>query len=303
MSEPNVIAVTGASGLVGRELVAQLEAAGCLVRSLVRRPVKDAEKEIYWKPSEGQIDAEELNGVDAVVHLAGENIAAVRWTESKKKRIVDSRIEGTRLLSQTLAELPSKPSVLVSASAIGYYGDRGDTRLDESSPAGDGFLAETCVAWEAATAPAQEAGIRTVLMRTGLVLSPEGGLMGTILPVFKWGLGGVVGSGDQYMSWITLGDLARSYRYALNNEALQGPVNATAPHPVTNREFTAALGAAVRRPTIFPVPAFALRLATGEVADEMILASVNALPQRLLDAGFEFQDPELDPALQSVLAD
>lgn len=301
MSTLQVVAVTGASGLVGRALVARLEALGCLVRRLVRRPVQNAETEIYWKPSAGEIDAEELNGVDAVVHLAGENIAGGRWSAERKRRIVESRVQGTRVLCDALAGLSAKPSVLASASAIGFYGNRGDEHVDEGSPAGTGFLAETCVEWERATAPAEQAGIRVAQVRVGLVLSPEGGLLKMVLPLFKFGLGSVLGNGQQAMSWITRTDLIRVFHAVLENPELVGPVNGTAPNPVSNREFTKTLGRQLRRPTLLPAPAFMLRLAAGEMADEMLLGGAHVLPTKLQKSGFEFESPELAPALQTLL--
>jgi len=302
MENPHVIAITGASGLVGQALVSHLEAEGLLVRQLVRREVRDSEREIYWNPSTGEIDAAELNGVDAVVHLAGESVAAGRWTKAKKQRIVDSRVEGTRLLSQTLAGLTSKPAVLCSASAIGFYGDRGDQLLNEDAPPGEGFLADTCQLWEAAADPARDAGIRTVHMRIGLVLSPDGGALGKMLPLFKCGLGGVLGSGQQFMSWITLDDLVSAFHHALTHSQLAGPVNGVAPGPVTNREFTKTLGRVLGRPTILPAPAFALRLALGEMADQLLLASARVDPAVLQTAGFEFGQTQLEPALRDLLA-
>ena len=301
MDNPQVIAVTGASGLVGRALVEHLEDAGMLVRRLVRREVRDSEREIYWKPAAGEIDAAELNGVDAVVHLAGESVAAGRWTKAKKQRIVDSRVEGTRLLSETLAGLSSQPAVLCCASAIGFYGDRGDQLLNEDTPPGEGFLADTCQLWEAEADPARDAGVRTVHMRIGLVLSPEGGALGKMLPLFKLGLGGVLGSGEQYMSWITRDDLVRAFHFALTQPELAGPVNGVGPSPVTNREFTKTLGLVLRRPTILPAPAFALRLALGEMADQLLLASARVEPTALRTAGFEFEHAELEPALRDLL--
>lgn len=303
MELPQVIAITGASGLVGRALTERLEEQGCLVRRLVRRPVEDAEREIFWKPSAGEIDAAELNGVDALVHLAGENIAGGRWTAERKRRIVESRVEGTRLIAETLAGLSSKPSVLVSASAIGFYGNRGDAPVDEDSAAGEGFLAETCQAWEAANEPATAAGIRTVQLRIGLVLSPEGGALGTMLTPFKLGVGGVLGDGQQYMSWITRDDLVRAFVAALSNPQLTGPVNGVSPAAVTNREFTKTLGYVLNRPTLLPAPAFAMRLALGEMADELLLSGANVQPKRLLESGFEFPPPdgELEPALRRLL--
>ncbi|MEX2172465.1 MAG: TIGR01777 family oxidoreductase [Pirellulales bacterium] len=296
-----VVAVTGASGLVGSHLIPLLESRGHLVRRLVRRPVQDGDHEIEWNPAEGTIDAAELNGVDAVVHLAGEGVASERWNERVKRAILDSRVDGTRLLCQTLAELDSKPSVLVSASAIGYYGPRGAEPIDETSPPGDGFLAEVCQAWEHETRPASEAGIRVVNLRIGVVLSTEGGALKKMLTPFKLGLGGVMGSGEQYISWIELGDLVRIIELALTNDSLSGPVNATAPHPATNRELTKTLGKVLGRPTIFPMPAFAARLAFGEMADEMLLTGAKILPKRLETAKFQFSQPQLEGALRHLL--
>jgi uncharacterized protein (TIGR01777 family) len=296
-----IIAVTGSTGLVGSALVARLEGRGHLVRRLVRHEVKDAEREICWNPDTGEIDAAELNGVDAVVHLAGENIAGRRWSEDFKRRILKSRTTGTRLLAETLARLEMKPSVLVSASATGFYGNRGDEAVDELSPSGNGFLAEVCREWEAAAEPAHDAGIRLVKLRIGPVLSPKGGALAKMLPPFKMGLGGVIGSGRQYFSWIALDDLVSAIVFALETESLVGPVNAVAPGAVTNREFTKTLGRVLGRPTIFPMPAFAARLAFGEMADEMLLGGVRVAPHELTAANFNFAYPELEPALRHLL--
>jgi uncharacterized protein len=296
-----VIAVTGASGLVGSHLVPHLEQQGHLIRRLVRRKVRDSDGEIQWDPAAGTIDAEELNAVDAVVHLAGENIASGRWNEKVKRAIHDSRVDGTRLLAQTLADLDSKPNVFVSASAIGYYGPRGDETIDESSPPGEGFLAEVCQAWEYETRPASEAGIRVVNLRIGVVLSTEGGALKSMLTPFKLGLGGVIGSGQQYISWVELDDLVRIIDFVLTNESMSGPVNATAPQPATNREMTKTLGRVLGRPTIFPMPAFAARLAFGEMADEMLLTGAKILPARLGAEDFRFSHPHLDGALRHLL--
>jgi uncharacterized protein len=296
-----IVAATGSTGLVGTALVEALEAEGHLVRRLVRRPVRDDEHEIRWDPAAGTIDAPELSGVDAVIHLAGENLAGHRWNESFKTKIRDSRIRGTRLLCDTIASLSSKPSVLVSASAVGYYGDRGDERVDESSPPGSGFLADLCQQWEAETHPARDADVRVVNLRLGVVLSSNGGALGKMLTPFKLGLGGVIGSGRQYLSWITLEDLVRAIQFALHAAALSGPVNAVAPESVTNREFTKTLGRVLHRPTVFPMPAFAARLAFGEMADEMLLSGVRVEPRALSSARFEFNDPQLEPALRHVL--
>jgi uncharacterized protein (TIGR01777 family) len=294
------IAITGSSGLVGTALIDVLKADGHLMRQLVRRPAGD-DDEIYWDPAAGTIESAKLRGIDAIVHLAGENLAAHRWTEAAKARIRDSRILGTRLLCQTLARLPTRPSVLVSASAIGYYGDRGEEQVDESSPPGRGFLAELCQKWEAETHVARDADIRVVNLRLGVVLSPEGGALAKMLTPFKLGVGGVIGSGRQYLSWITLDDAVRVIQFALAAAAVCGPVNAVAPRPVTNLEFTKTLGRVLGRPTVFPMPAFAARLAFGEMANEMLLSGVRVEPRALSTAGFEFRYPQLEPALRSML--
>jgi uncharacterized protein len=296
-----IIAVTGSTGLVGSALVTALEARGHLVRRLVRGNINDGDHEIRWNPDQGEIDAAELNGIDGVVHLAGENIAGGRWTESFKRRILESRIKGTRLLAETLAGLEMKPSVLVSASAIGYYGNRHDEEVDELAPSGNGFLAEVCREWEAATEPAHDAGIRVVKLRIGPVLSPKGGALAKMLTPFKLGLGGVIGSGRQYFSWIALDDLVSAIVFAVENESLVGPVNAVAPGAITNREFTKTLGSVLGRPTIFPMPAFLARLAFGEMADEMLLGGARVAPHELIKAGFPFEYPQLEPALRHLL--
>jgi uncharacterized protein len=297
-----IIAVTGSSGLVGTALVDSLEAEGHVVRRLVRRPVRDGQHEIGWDPAAGQIDAAALAGVDAVVHLAGENLAAQRWTESFKAEIRNSRVRGTRLLCDALAGLSTRPSVLVSASAVGYYGNRGDEIVDESASPGTGFLAEVCREWEAAAQPARDAGIRVVNLRLGVVLSTHGGALAQMLTPFKLGLGGPIGSGQQYLSWIAIDDLVSAIEFALRAETMAGPVNAVAPQPVTNREFTKSLGHVLGRPTVFPMPAFAARLAFGEMADEMLLGGVRVVSHALLTAGFTFQYPELEAALRHLLA-
>jgi uncharacterized protein (TIGR01777 family) len=297
-----IIAVTGASGLVGSALVSALETDEHLVRRLVRRDVQDSEREIRWDPAAGTIDAAELEGIDAVVHLAGENLAARRWNAAVKTEIRESRVRGTRLLAEMLAALVNKPDVLVSASGVGYYGDRGADVVDESSPLGSGFLAEVCRDWEVATESATRAGIRVVKLRTGVVIAAQGGALAKMLLPFKLGLGGVIGSGRQYWSWIALDDLVSAIKFALENRALSGPVNAASPEPVTNREFTKTLGRALGRPTIFPLPAFAARLALGEMADEMLLASTRVAPRVLSQAGFVFEYPRLEPALKKALA-
>jgi uncharacterized protein (TIGR01777 family) len=254
-----------------------------------------------WNYQERRIDAEQLASADAVIHLAGESIAEGRWNDAKKRRIRESRELGTRFLAESITRLPRRPQVLVSASAVGYYGDRGDEQLTEDSPAGNGFLPEVCRAWEAACRPAAEAGVRVVNIRIGVVLDKNGGALAKMLLPFKLGAGGRIGSGRQWWSWIALDDLIRVFRTAIDNESLTGAINGTAPQPVTNREFTNTLGKVLRRPTIFPMPAFAARLALGEMANDLLLASARVLPKRLKENGFQFQHPELEGALRSVL--
>lgn len=296
-----IIAITGASGLVGTALASALEGNGHLVRRLVRRDVRDDDHEIRWDPEKGEIDAGELEGLDGVIHLAGENIAAGRWTEAKKRRIVESRVEGTRLLCETLAKLKSKPEVVCSASAIGYYGDRGAERVSEASPGGTGFLADVCREWELATQVAREVGIRVVNMRIGVVLSGQGGALARMVTPFKLGLGGVLGSGEQYFSWIAIDDLVEAIRFLLETATLAGPVNCVAPEAVTNRQFTKTLGRVLGRPTIFPMPASVARLAFGEMADEMLLGGACVVPQALTAAGFRHRFPELEKSLRYLL--
>jgi uncharacterized protein (TIGR01777 family) len=297
-----IIAITGSSGLVGTALIAALEGDGHLIRPVVRRAPRPGANEFRWDPNNGTIDAAEFANVDAVVHLAGENIAAHRWTASFKNKILTSRIGSTELLCKTLAGLASKPTVLISASAIGYYGNRGDELLDESASPGKGFLAQVCQQWEAATFPARDADIRIVNLRIGFVLSKEGGGLAKMLTPFRLGLGGVFGSGNQFMSWIALDDLVRVLQFTLSAAALAGPVNAVAPTPVTNRQFTKTLGSILRRPTIFPMPAFAAKLAFGEMADDMLLGGARVESRALQNARFEFLYPQLEAALRHILA-
>jgi len=297
----SVIAVSGSTGLVGSELVASLTSDGYKVLRLVRHEPEDAESGICWDPATGRVDADRLAEVDVVVHLAGENIAARRWSAAQKTRIRNSRVEGTRLLCEALARRERRASTLICASAIGYYGDRGDQWLDESSPPGQGFLAEVCRDWEEATAAARDAGIRTVNLRIGVALSAQGGALHKVLTPFRLGLGGVIGRGNQYMSWITLDDLVGAIRHVLANEFLSGPVNAVAPHPVTNRQFTKTLGRVLSRPTIFPMPALAARIAFGQMGDELLLASTRVRPSRLDESGYRFDHVELEEALRHLL--
>lgn len=294
------IAITGSSGLIGSALVRALEARGDAVLHVVRRDVRAA-NEISWNPRDGAIEAAKLNGVDAIVNLAGENLAQ-RWSESAKRRIYDSRVKGTALLARTIAALEHKPAVLLSGSAVGIYGDRGDELLDESSTTGDGFLADVCRAWEAATNVASDAGIHVVHLRTGLVLAGRGGLLQKMLMPFRFGIGGKLGSGRQWMSWIALEDHVGAMLFLLD-AALSGPVNLTAPNPVTNSEFTKVLAHVLGRPSFFTVPRAALKLALGEMAEETALVSQRVMPKRLLEAGVAFQQPSLEGALRSVLTE
>jgi uncharacterized protein (TIGR01777 family) len=296
------VAVTGASGLVGSALVPALRAAGHRVDRLTRRVPAAGSPDIRWDPARGELDPRALEGVDAVVHLAGESIAALRWTASVKERIRRSRVEGTRLLAETLARLERRPRALVSVSAVGYYGDRGETPLTEDSPPGAGFLADVCRAWEAAADPARAAGIRVVHPRLGVVLAGEGGALPRMALPFRLGVGGVVGSGRQYWSWIGLGDLVRILELGLALDSLAGPVNAVAPTATTNREFTRVLGRALGRPTLVPFPALAVNLVLGEMGAALLLASARVLPRRLERAGFRFRCPGLEAALRDALA-
>jgi uncharacterized protein (TIGR01777 family) len=298
--EPMRIAVTGASGLVGSELVAFLTAGGHRVQRLVRSEPRAAD-EVGWDPEGAEIDAAALEGVDAVVHLAGENIASGRWTAPRRARILGSRAAGTRLLATTLARLRTPPRVFVSASAVGFYGDTADALVDESSPSGSGFLAEVCRAWEAGAAPARDAGIRVVHPRLGIVLSAAGGVLGRLAPIFRAGLGGPVGSGAQQMSWISSDDALDVLLRCISDDALSGPINAVAPEPVSNAGFGRALGRVLGRPAIAPLPAALVRLAFGEMGEELLLSGQGVRPSRLLDAGFEFRTPGLEAALRAEL--
>jgi uncharacterized protein (TIGR01777 family) len=295
------IAVSGSTGLVGNALCARLAASGANVLRLVRRQNVGSLQELYWDPQTGFITPERLNGTSAVVHLAGESIAAGRWTDDRKQRIRSSRVDGTRTLASALARLERPPRVLVCASAVGFYGDRGDELLDESSPPGTGFLADVCREWEAAAAPAAEAGIRVIHLRLGLVLSKRGGGLQKMLLPFKLGAGGRLGSGRQYWSWIHLGDVIGAFLHAVAHDELSGPVNAVGPHPATNAEFTQVLGHVLHRPTILPMPAFAARLALGEMADELLLSSARVLPRKLQGSGYAFAYTDLDAALRHEL--
>ncbi len=296
------IAITGASGLIGRSLTTSLAKDGHQVVPVVRRPTSGATETIEWNPTAGTIEAAKFEGVDAVVHLAGAGIGDKRWSESYKREILESRTKGTALLASTLASLDAPPSVMVSGSAIGFYGDTGNTAVDETAPAGNDFLANVCVEWEAAAAPAIAAGIRVPLLRTGIVLTADGGALAKMLPLFRFGLGGRMGSGKQWWSWISMADEIGAIRWLIDND-ISGPVNATAPTPVTNQEFTKALGEAMHRPTLAPVPSFGPKLLLGaELADALLFTSTRVLPGSLTASGYSFAHPTIDAALQDVLA-
>ena len=294
------ILISGASGLIGSALKTALSARGDRVLSLTRRNPRN-DSEITWDPSSNTLDLSRLANIDGIIHLAGENIASRRWTAAQKARIRDSRVQGTALLAQTLATISPPPKVFISASAIGYYGNRHDETLTENSQPGEGFLPDVSIAWENAAKSATEAGIRTVHPRIGLVLSTAGGALGKMLLPFKLGLGGIIGSGNQYMSWITLDDLVSLFLFAIDNESISGAINAVSPTPVTNREFTKTLGRVLSRPTIFPLPAFAAKLALGEMADALLLASTRVISSRLENTSFSFAHPHLEPALRHLL--
>jgi uncharacterized protein len=295
------VVVTGSSGPIGQALCSRLVSSGHHVVKVVRRPVRPGEVALAWDPEAGTIDARGLEGADAVVHLAGAGVGDGRWTESRKQILVQSRTRSTALLVDALAGLDHRPEVLVSASAIGFYGDRGDEILTEQSPPGDDFLASLCVRWEAEAAPAAEAGVRVVFARTGLVLSSEGGALPKLLALFKLGLGGRFGSGAQWWSWITLDDEIRALVWLLEND-IRGPVNLTAPNPVTNREFTRILGAALSRPARLPVPRFAPRLLLGsELAEALLFTSARVQPAVLEFSGFAFSHSDLKLDLRNIL--
>jgi uncharacterized protein (TIGR01777 family) len=295
------VLVTGSTGLVGAALVPFLTTGGHGVTRLVRSATRTGEPAISWEPEKESIDPSGLEGFDAVVHLAGESIASGRWTAAKKALIMGSRVQGTRLLCEALSRLGRLPKTLLCASAIGYYGSRGDEVLTEESSPGTGFLAEVCREWQVAAAPAVQAGIRTVFLRIGVILSPLGGALAKMLPPFRIGAGGKVGSGRQYMSWIALDDVVGAICHGLNTDSLQGPVNAVSPHPVTNYEFTKALGRVLRRPTVAPLPAFMARVLFGEMADELLLSSTRVAPTRLLATHYAFRFPDLEGALRYLL--
>jgi uncharacterized protein (TIGR01777 family) len=293
------VLIAGASGLVGSALIPALEAEGAEVTRLVRSSARAGE--IEWHPNNDQLDPAKLEGFDAIINLAGENIAGGRWTDDQKRKIRDSRVNGTHLLTEAIAKLSKRPGVFVCASATGIYGDRGDEILDEQSDSGGGFLAGVCREWEQVTDPAVQAGVRTVNLRFGPILAREGGMLAKLLIPFKMGMGGKVGSGKQYISWVAIDDAVGAIKLALSDESIRGPLNVVSPNPVTNEVFTKTLGHVLSRPTALAIPAFAAKLAFGEMADEMLLTSQRVMPKKLSDAGYEFQQPELEGALRKHL--
>ncbi len=294
------ILISGSTGLVGSSLLVYLGSKGHTLKALVRHAPANP-SQIRWRPLEKGPEPDDLEGLDAVVHLAGESVASGRWTKAKKEAIHDSRVQGTSLLCDSLVRMKQPPKVLICASAIGYYGDRGDEVLKETSSAGSGFLPDVCKAWEAATQPAGQKGIRVVNLRFGIILSPNGGALAKMLLPFKMGVGGIIGSGAQYMSWIALSDVLGVIAYALDTNSLRGPVNTVAPKAVTNAEYTKTLGHVLKRPTLLPMPSFAARLAFGEMADALLLSSARVIPDQLNQSGYHFQWTDLESALRHLL--
>jgi uncharacterized protein (TIGR01777 family) len=294
------ILISGSSGLVGSELVTAFSHQGYRIKRMVRHDPQSAD-EIQWNPETGVSDKGKLEGMDAVVHLAGESIAEGRWNEAKKKKIRDSRVDGTSLLSQALARLSKPPKVFVCASASGYYGNRGDEVLLEDSAPGTMFLSHVCREWEEATSPAAQAGIRVINLRSSIILTAKGGALKKMLPPFKLGAGGKVGSGHQWWSWIALDDVIGIIDHVVRTDSIQGPVNNSTPNPVTNEEFTRTLAKVLHRPAIFPIPRFAARKIFGEMADELLLCSFRMQPAKLIASGYVFKFPDLESALLHLL--
>ena len=293
------VAIAGASGLVGSALIPVLKKLGGQITRLVRSDPKAGE--IEWHPNQDEVSSRSLEGFEVIINLAGENIAGGRWTDDQKRKIRDSRVNGTHLLSEAIAKLPQKPRVFVCASATGIYGDRDDETLDEQSESGGGFLAGVCREWEKATEPAMKAGTRVVNLRFGPILAREGGMLAKLLTPFKMGMGGKVGSGKQFISWVALEDAVNAIKFAIEDESIRGPLNVVSPNPVTNEEFTKTLGHVLNRPTALAMPAFAARLAFGEMADEMLLVSQKVIPKKLCQLGFKFAFADLEMALRHLV--
>ena len=296
------ILITGASGLIGKALQRSFDHRGYQMLLATRGEPKNA-NQIQWSVEEGfrEEDLGRLEGLDAVIHLAGENISGLRWTDEKKKAIRDSRVKGTHNVVNTLANLKEKPKVFIAGSAMGFYGDRGDEIVTESSPPGDNFLADVCREWEMESRRAEDSGIRTVLLRTSIVLSKDGGALATMMTPFKFGVGGVIGSGKQWMSWVALDEVVEIVNYAIENRELRGAVNVASPNPVTNEEFTKTLGEVLYRPTFLPLPEFAVNLVFGEMGDALLLNSTRVEPKRLQEAGYEFKFKNLKSALEHAV--
>jgi len=292
--------ISGATGLVGTELTSALKKAGHSVLAMSRKP--GTPDSIQWDPAKGILNPQSFSNIETVVHLAGENIAGGRWTTAVKERIRSSRVEGTRNLVKSLAAVEKRPKTLICASAIGFYGDRGDEILTEAASPGTGYLADVCKAWEHEAMAAADLGIRVVCVRIGVVLSPKGGALAKMLTPFKLGAGGIIGSGKQYWSWIGLNDLVRIIQFCIETESVKGPVNAVSPNPLTNHDFTKAVGSVLHRPTVFPLPGFMARLVLGEMANDLLLASTRVIPQQLQQRGFQFEQPDLKSCLEHELS-
>ena len=294
------VLVTGATGLVGSELVPFLSKQGHQVLRLTRRKAQET-NDLSWDPTRKEFPRGRLEGTEIVVHLAGENLASKRWTPQVKETLRTSRVDATKFLCETITQLKTPPKTLICASAIGFYGERGSELLNETSSPGTGFLAELCQEWEAACELARSKGIRVVNLRFGVILSPKGGGLAKMLTPFKLGVGGVLGTGNQYWSWIAIDDIVGAINHCITHDKISGPVNVTAPCPVTNYDFTKTLGSVLGRPTVFPVPGFMARLALGQMADDLLLTSARVMPNRLSETGYQFQYPSLEPALKHLL--
>ena len=299
--KPMTVIITGASGVIGSTLVPFLTTGGHRVIRLVRNLSEPSQDELFWDPLSGILNTDNIKNIDAVIHLAGENIGSGRWTPEKKKKIIESRVKGTELLTKKLSSLEKPPKVIISASAIGFYGDRGDQILNENDESGSDFISSVCSMWEKAAHPALERNIRTVFLRIGIVLTPLGGALRRLLLPFKLCAGGKIGNGTQYMSWIDMEDVLGSIYHILTNESIDGPVNIVAPNPVTNTEFTKTLGKVMARPTPLTIPSTAVKLAFGEMGKEILLSSTRVMPEKLLKTGYRFNTPHLDTAIRQML--